>query len=138
MTDPNRKIILILDPDRDMGELFARALETSRENKCYLASEETEAMALLKKIMFSLLLADLGLLMTNDFGLFRKIRRSFPHVPIVVGAFLHQRDDVPRALEMGALGYVMKPIQIDGFRRRMRQFLVPLKGGESTEMSSER
>jgi len=123
MVDSNRKNILILDPDRDMSELFARALETCRGSKCYLASEEDEVLALLKEVAFCLLLADLGLIMVNDFSLLRKVRRLFPQVTVVVDTFLHQRDGVSRAMELGALGYILKPIQIEVFRKKIRDFL---------------
>jgi len=119
MTDPVRRHILILDPERDTGELFARALEARRDCKCYLAATEEEAVDLLKDISFDIVLMDVGTVTKSDFGLLRKVRRSFPALFILIDAYLHQRDLVNRALAAGAHGYIIKPIKIDSFRKKI-------------------
>jgi len=119
-----RSNILIVDPDRDTGELFARSLETYRDCKCYLASSETEAMSLLKDIRFELVLADLGLLMAADFSLLKRIRKTFSHVPVIVDGYEHQRSQLAVALAQGAVGTIIKPIKVDVFRRQIDAFRV--------------
>jgi len=122
MKETMRKNILILDPNRDISELFARALERRRDCKCYLACREGEAIDLMGDISFDLLLADIGTLMASDFSLLKKIKRMFPTITIIIDAYLHQKDLVTRALALGASGYFIKPIQIDSFRRKMDEF----------------
>jgi DNA-binding response OmpR family regulator len=118
----NRKNILILEPEPDVGELFARALETHRDCKCYLASSENEAMDLIKDISFGLVLVDIGVAMASDFSLLRRIKRALPGMPVVVDAYLHQREQVHRALALGADNYIIKPIKVDSFRKKMDEF----------------
>ena len=122
MKETMRKNILILDPERDISELFARALERRRDCKCYLACKEGEAIDLMGDIAFDLLLADIGTLMACDFSLLKKIKRLFPTLTIVIDAYLHQKDLITRALSLGASGYFIKPIQIDSFRKKMDEF----------------
>jgi response regulator of citrate/malate metabolism len=117
-----RKNILILDPERDVGELFARALEARKDCKCYLTSSEKEALALLKDVAFDLLLVDMASVMTGDFGLLKKIKREIPDGVIIVDAYLHQRDQIHRALEYGARGYIIKPLKVDEFRKKIDAF----------------
>ena len=119
-----RKNVLILDPQRDISELFARALEARKDCKCYIASREEEAISLLKDISFDLFMVDMGMAMASEFLLFKKIRRLNPGVPIIVDAYLHQKEQVGKALECGARGYFIKPIKMDEFRRKIDEFYV--------------
>jgi response regulator of citrate/malate metabolism len=117
-----RKNILILDPERDAAELFARALEARKDCKCYLTSKEKEALTLLKDIAFDLLLVDVASVTAGDFSLLKKIKRDRPDLVIIVDAYLHQKDQIQKALECGARGYIIKPIKVDEFRRKIDAF----------------
>lgn len=117
-----RRNILILDPERDTCELFARALEARKDCKCYLASREEEVVTLVKDISFDLLLVDLGMAMASGFSLIKRVRQVIPRVVIVVDAYLHQKDQIARAIESGASGHIIKPIKIDEFRKKIDEF----------------
>ena len=119
----NRKNVLILDPERDICELCARALETQGECKCYVASTEEQAVSLLQDIAFEILLIDMSMAMLDDFVLLKKIKRAFPHVGVVVATYLHQKGFLSGALSVGAAGHLIKPIKVDSFRRKMAEFL---------------
>jgi len=119
----NRKNILILEPDRDVSELLARAIEVRRDCKCYLAGGEEEAFDLMQDIPFALALVDLGVAMEGEFRFLRKMRSRSPNLVVVVNAFLHQKDYLDGALAMGASSHIFKPIKLDSFRRRMEEFL---------------
>lgn len=122
MNEMRRKNILILDPERDAGELFARALERRRDCKCYLACKAEEAVELMGDISFDLLLLDIGAAMAGDFGLLKKIRRLFPEVVVIVDAYIHQKELITKAMLLGANGYFIKPIQIDSLRKKIEEF----------------
>lgn len=124
MTGSHRKNVVILESERDTGELFARALEQQRRCKCYVAYSLEEAMDLLKSIPIGLLIVDMKLAMADDFGLVRKVRRNFPATVIVVVGYLHQKDLVHKAVSAGARGHVTKPITLDSFRRKIEEYTV--------------
>ncbi|MFH1147678.1 MAG: response regulator [Pseudomonadota bacterium] len=115
----NRMNVLILDRERDIGELFARALETMKKYKCYYATNEEDAVALLKDMGFDLILADMSILSTGDFSLMRKIHRLCPGITIVAGAYNHQKEQITKALSYGAEAYFIKPIPIEELRKRI-------------------
>lgn len=121
----NRKNILILEPDRDVSELLARAIEIRRDCKCFLAGSEEEALDLMQDIPFALALIDLGIAMEGEFRLLEKMKRRSPNLVVVVNAFLHQKDYLERALAMGASSHLFKPIKLDSFRKRMEEVLLP-------------
>jgi len=118
-SEMSRKMILIVEPDRDVSELFARALETHRDCKCYLASSERDALDLLKEFTFDVILADMDAVMAEDYSLLRKFRRIAPTTMVVVDAYLHQKRHISRALSLGAEDYVIKPITVEVFRKKM-------------------
>jgi DNA-binding NarL/FixJ family response regulator len=121
MSDTPRKNILILEPDRDTGELLARALETKQSCKCYLASTEEEAVDLLRDIPFDLLITDLSVAMGGDFSALKRLKRFAPRTAILVNAYLYQLHHVGRALALGVRGHVVKPIKIEQFRRKVEE-----------------
>jgi len=121
----NRKNILILEPDRDVSELLARAIEIRRDCKCYLAGGEEEALDLMQDIPFALALIDLGIALEGEFRLLEKMKRRSPNLVVVVNAFLHQKDYLERALAMGASSHLFKPIKLDSLRKRMEEVLPP-------------
>ena len=51
------------------------------------------------------------------------IRRLVPHVPLVVVSMLEDRQDVLRAVELGALGYIPKTAGLDEMYEALRQVL---------------
>jgi response regulator of citrate/malate metabolism len=119
-----RKNILILEADRDVSELFARAIEARRDCKCYLAEGEEEAADLMQEIPFELALLDLGIAMDGDFRLLKKIKRMFPEIIIIIAAYLHQRETLNKALSLGAHGHIFKPIKLELFRKQIEQFFL--------------
>lgn len=122
MTEYNRINILILDPDRDIGELFARALQFRRDSKCYFAASTDEALDLINDIPFELILADMSLAMPGDFELIRRIRRISPGSKIIVDAWLHQQAHAAKAMDLGAHGLIIKPIKVEFFRKKIEEF----------------
>jgi response regulator of citrate/malate metabolism len=122
MSETNRKNILIIEADRDVSELFARAIEVRRDCKCYLAGGEEEASDLMQDISFALALVDLGIAMDGDFRFLKKVRRLFPEIIIIVDAYLHQREYLDKTFSLGAKGHIFKPIKVDSFRRKFEEF----------------
>jgi DNA-binding NtrC family response regulator len=119
MNEALRKNILIFDPDRDVGELIARALEVRRDCKCYQAVTEEETLDLLRDIPFCLMLIDLGKAMTADFSLLKRIKRIAPQIVVIVEAYLHQKDHLQKAMTLGACGHVLKPIRVECLRKKI-------------------
>jgi len=122
MSEMNRKNILIVEADRDVSELFARAIAVRRDFKCYLAAGEEEATDLLQDIPFALALGDLSIAMEGDFRFLRKIQRLYPGMIINVNAYLHQKEYLDKAISLGVHGHLFKPIKVDSFRKKIEGF----------------
>lgn len=125
MFEKNRKNILILDPERDTAELFARALESLCVGyKCYWVSDPQQAMSLFSEIPFNFLLADCSILEQNHFLLLNLIQKTACRTVVIVGAYLDDRSNVRKAMEMGAAGYFIKPITVSSLRKLIDDFSV--------------
>jgi len=124
MSEMCRKNILILEADRDVSELFARAIEARRDCKCYLAESEEEAADLMQEISIDLALLDLGIVIGGDFRFLKKIERMFPEITIIIAAYLHQKETLKKALLLGAHGHIFKPIKLELFRKKIEEFFL--------------
>ncbi len=124
MGDKNRKNILILDPERDTAELFARALESYHSCKCYWVQTSPEAKSLLSEISFSFMLADIAILLRDRFMLLETIQELDCNTRVIVDGYLGEKENVKKALEKGACGYFIKPIMVSSLRKIIDDFSV--------------
>lgn len=118
----SRKNILIFDPERDTSELFARALESRRNCRCYLANSAAEVLDLLRGMPFDLVILDLKSAMADNYHLLRQIQRISPPSILIVVGYLHQKEHILKAVNLGARGHIIKPIQLDAFRRKIEEY----------------
>jgi DNA-binding NtrC family response regulator len=66
-----------------------------------------------------MVLIDLVRAMAADFSLLKRIKRLSPETPIIVDAYLHQKDLVQKAMALGACGHILKPIKVDSLRKKI-------------------
>jgi DNA-binding response OmpR family regulator len=123
MVEKNRQNIMILDPERDTADLFTRALETHDNSyKCYWVMDTNQARSLLAEIPFGLLLADVSTLMRDHFLLLDLVREMSTHTVVIVDAYLDEKNNVKKAMEMGAAYYFIKPTTIGSLRKLIDDF----------------
>lgn len=73
------------------------------------ARSATEARALIAQHQdANLLLLDLGLPEVDGFSLLTEFRERYPSIPVVVLSGSDQREDVMRAIDLGAMGFIPK------------------------------
>ncbi len=125
MVGKSRKNILILDPERDTAELFARALESHCDGyKCYWVNNSQQARSLFSEIPFSFLLADTSILQQDHFLLLDLIHKTACRTVVIVGAYLNEMNNIKKAMEMGAAGYFIKPVTVSSLRKLIDDFSV--------------
>jgi len=125
MVEKSRKNILILDPERDTAELFARALESHSEGyKCYWVNTPQQARSLLSEIAFSFFLADASVLQQDHFLLLDHVQEMVCGTVVIVDAYINERSSIRKAMEMGAMGYFIKPIMVSSLRKLIDDFSV--------------
>ena len=129
MDEKYRRNVLILDPEPDTAELYARALEAHGNGcKCYWVKSAHEAKGLLAEIPFTFFLADLTLLEEDHFMLLNTIGEMSRRTMVIVNAYLNQKEDIKKGLEMGAAGYFIKPVKINLLRKLIDDFSAAAEG----------
>jgi DNA-binding NarL/FixJ family response regulator len=67
-----------------------------------------------------LMLFDLGLPGVDGFALLRELRDAHPSIPVVVLSGSERREDVLRALDLGAMGYIPKSVSNEVLLQALR------------------
>jgi len=103
--------ILIADDNRVNRLLLGRGLEHDGHTVVF-AEHGAEALELLRRQRFELLLLDVLMPELDGYGVLEQVQRD-PHlrdIPVIVTSALDELDSVVRCLEMGAEDYLTKPV----------------------------
>jgi DNA-binding NarL/FixJ family response regulator len=102
--------ILVVDDHALIRDALRGVLKKLRPGAAVLEAPDsrTAMEAIERHPTISLILLDLNLPDRDGFSLLAELRARFPAVAIVVLSALQDRDNVTRALDFGALGYIPK------------------------------
>lgn len=106
--------ILVVDDDPFVQKL-AQAILSSKGHRTTVAGSGAEALARMAEVPPDLVLLDLGLPDVPGLEVLRHLRaaRAWDHVRILMLTASHEVQDIVRAKQAGASGYVCKPVQPD-------------------------
>lgn len=102
-----KKRILIVEDEKPM----ARALELKLESSGFdavMVFDGDEAMKILKKEKFDLMLLDLIMPKKDGFAVLEFLKEEGIKVPVIVSTNLGQEEDMKNAKELGAKDYFVK------------------------------
>jgi len=113
-TSPHRKLfmtanILVIDDDAVVGKALKRTLE-ARGYFCTVADHAKEARSLFERGDFNLVLCDIGLGEESGLELLRDLLADRPGTPSLIVTGSDDPKLVDSALDIGAYGYLLKPI----------------------------
>jgi len=119
------KVILLVEDDPIVQQMVKKLL--SHVNIELISIDDgIKANNILNKLLPTrLVLMDIGLPNINGIQLVEKIRSNskWRKTPIVMLTGSSETVDVKKCLAVGANDYLTKPIDIDGFRKRLQRFL---------------
>jgi DNA-binding response OmpR family regulator len=103
------KKILIVEDDKFLRELFVKKL-TSEQYDVSEALNGEDGVVKAKEIKPDLILLDLILPGIDGFGVLSKIKEDseIKNTPIIILSNLSQREEVERALNLGAVDFLIK------------------------------
>ncbi|MBI1872000.1 response regulator [Candidatus Collierbacteria bacterium] len=108
MDQSKPKRILIVDDEKPL----VRALELKFTNagfKVMIAMDGDEALEILGKETFDIVLLDLVMPKKDGFEVLTELKAKGKKVPVIVLSNLSQDEDIKRAKELGAIDYLVKP-----------------------------
>ena len=117
-----RERILVVDDDK----AFRVATQTVLDDEQYevmLASNGSEALALLEKNEFDLLLSDMVMEKMSGIVLLQQVRTRWPDLPVVMVTGFGSIQTAVEAMRLGAVDYLTKPTNNDELVIKIRRVL---------------
>ncbi len=116
--------VLLVEDDPRLPEILAGLLQDDHIALAH-AHDAAEALTILGKKHFDLILLDLGLPGTNGFELLRHLKDSpeTQFIPVIVLTAWNNTNDKLRGFELGAADYLTKPFESAELRARLRAAL---------------
>ena len=118
----SKKTILLVEDNQDDIDLTKRALKKSKyagEIKLEVATDGVEAIEYLNNDSEKpfLVLLDLNLPRVNGFQVLRKIKNDdiLKFIPLIILTSSREKEDMIKSYELGANGYIQKPIDFNNF-----------------------
>lgn len=104
--------ILVVDDERSMRD-FLRILLVKEGYEVETAANGDEAMQLLNKQNFHLVITDIKMDGMNGLELLNSIKEKTPSLPVVMITAFASPDDAVFAMKNGAFDYISKPFNVD-------------------------
>jgi DNA-binding response OmpR family regulator len=108
MIDKEEKRILCVEDGQDSCEMIALLLEQSGL-EVKTAGTATEALRIIEKGAFSLIILDTWLAEGSGIELCKQIRSFDSQTPIIFYSGVGYQEDIQQGLSAGAQGYIIKP-----------------------------
>ncbi len=104
--------ILVVDDELGIRTLLSEVLNIAGF-QVTMAADGLDALNLIRKNKFDLILLDVNLPKVDGFAIFEKIRASAPIQPIIMISARIEKDDVTHGLRLGADDYIRKPFSVE-------------------------
>lgn len=117
---PLRKSILIVDDNRDSGEMLAELLEVWGHDPKYVESGEEALQAIVQKVP-DVVILDLGLPVMDGYEVAQRIR-SLPaskHIRIIALSGYGQEEHRRKSREAGCQEHLVKPVNMQLLERAL-------------------
>jgi DNA-binding response OmpR family regulator len=117
------KTVWIIDDDEEMGRAVGLMLKLLDCETKYFFHPRPAAQALLAGGQPDLLILDINMPEVSGLDMleFVRLRRKFKNLPVIMLSSEAADVMVDKAMQMGADGYVMKPVTIEELERVMSQ-----------------
>ena len=102
--------ILIVE-DIETNYLYLEVLLRGKVNRIDRASNGQEAIEMVRKNAYDLILMDLKMPVLSGYEATREIKKLYPHLPVIAITAYATQEEKDRALEAGCDGYLSKPIK---------------------------
>ena len=122
MTDSSKPKVMVVDDDRDVLDLLCLVLEALGVS-CEPAMSGEDAISLLEGSQFDLLILDKNLPGISGMETAKRARDIHPDMPIAMVTGYASEESTSEAASIGIDDYIKKPIDVDSFRRRVRELL---------------
>ncbi|MBX3331000.1 MAG: response regulator [Nitrospira sp.] len=120
--------ILVIDDSADSWALLNAVLQSHGYAPVW-AADGMQAMGVARTHQPQVILLDLGLPGGDGFLILERLKANkfLSHVPVIVITARAPKEGEEKALKLGAVSYVQKPINVDELIAGLQQLLAPAK-----------
>jgi two-component system, NtrC family, response regulator AtoC len=112
--------ILVIDDDKSICESLSLYL-TEEGHTVGLAYSAEEGLAKVRRESWDVILLDIALTDANGLDLLAQIKREKPELAVIMVTAFHDMATTVRAMKLGAVEYIHKPIEIDELEAAIRR-----------------
>jgi len=118
------KVILVVDDSATVRKFVAASLNI-KGFRVVTAGDGVEAMELMPKENFDLIVTDLNMPDMDGYEFIRSVRETpeFRNIPIIVLSSMTNLKDKDLALEVGAIAFLEKPLSAEAIQREVFRFV---------------
>lgn len=115
--------ILIIEDNLRVSSLMKRGLE-SQGYEIYISEDAEDALVIVERIDFDLIITDIMLPQMNGIELSKLIKQKHPDLPIIMLTALGTIDEKIEGFDAGAHDYMVKPFEIRELYARIKAILL--------------
>lgn len=115
--------ILIIEDNLRVSSLMKRGLE-SQGYEIYISEDAEDALIMVERIDFDLIITDIMLPQMNGIELSKLIKKKHPDLPIIMLTALGTIDEKIEGFDAGADDYMVKPFEIRELYARIKAILL--------------
>ena len=119
--------VLVIDDEPGVRELISESLRIS-EITAVQAADGLEALSLLRRENFDLLILDINMPKLDGLALLEKLRTEGMSVPVLMLSARADKTDINQGLRVGADDYLTKPFSIEELVLRVKAIMRRSKG----------
>ena len=115
--------ILIVDDERSALDSFEIALYSAGFSNIVTCEDSRKAMSILGEKKMDLVLLDLIMPHISGNKLIIKIKKAYPDLPVIIITAVNEIDSVVECMRNGAIDYIIKPVEKEQLKNRVRKAL---------------
>ncbi len=110
----------MVDDEKYIRELFTELL-SKQECRVQTAGDGEEALSLLRKAQFDVMLSDVRMPRMDGFALLKAAKKAYPRLAVVMMTGFSQDYAIKEVVSLGAEGYLSKPFRCEEVLLVIRQ-----------------
>jgi CheY-like chemotaxis protein len=125
--------ILVVDDEPDVAELFRQRFRREVRDSTYVMHFANSAEAALRRLADGIqptlivILSDINMPGMDGLQLIGEIKQRFPNLPVMMVTAYGDDERRRKASDLGASGFLAKPVDFDTLKAQLRQLAAPLE-----------
>jgi len=118
-----RKTILVIDDDEGINRVLAHML--GDDYQVEVAASGEAGLKRVEDVRPHLVLLDLHMPRMGGLAVLRRLRETWPDIPVVMITAYGKIESAVQAMRLGAIDYLEKPFRLESLKRQLQEWLSP-------------